>query len=364
MAMSSDVRVCTTLDEFSRLRGPWAELTRNAGARSLFLTWDWLHACLQAGVERGVPAIVCVYEGERLIGAAPLVRRRARYYGVPVTETVFLGDPRSDRQFFLDGSDGANATSRIWQFLAANPFRSTLLRLEQVPEESETLARGRTVVPEMEVEVASRLPYVPLKPSWAEFELTLDRKFRSEMRTRSKVFDALGSWQVAHLNGVTVLQHLEEIARVELDSAKSERGHAFFQKPGNMACLRTFIETSAGTDVVPVLSLLRITDRVVAYLLGFLYDRKYHAYNMAFLPEYRKGSPGKFVMHQALRYAHEAGATEFDLLRGEFFMKHEWKPALRQNVRCVRFSRSALGQALRWAVFHLRPRLKRRLAAG
>jgi CelD/BcsL family acetyltransferase involved in cellulose biosynthesis len=355
--------VCTTIDEFRALRDAWNALAREAGARSLFLTADWLQACLETTARSEQPAIVCVYEGDHLVGGAPLVRRRARYYGVPVTETAFLGDPLADRQFFLDSSRSRTATSRIWRFLAEDPFRSTLLRLEQIPEESETLSSGRSVLPDLEVEAASRLPYVALRSSWAEFELTLDRKFRSEMRTRTKVLDSFGAWMVAHLQGATVLEHLEEIARVELESAKGERGRAFFQAPDNMACLRRFVETSAGSDVIPLLSLLRISDRIAAYLLGFIYDRKYHAYNMAFLPEYRKSSPGKFVMHQALRYAHEAGATEFDFLRGGFFMKHEWKPAVRENVRCVCFSRAMSGQAMRWAVFRLRPRLKRWFAA-
>jgi CelD/BcsL family acetyltransferase involved in cellulose biosynthesis len=305
-----------------------------------------------------------VYEGERLVGGAPLITRRARYYGIPVSETVFLGEPRSDRQFFLDSSTQGAATSRIWQFLSANPFRSALVRLEQVPEESDTVTLGRAVVHDLEVEVASRLPYVPLKSSWAEFEGTLDRKFRSEMRTRTKVFDSFGAWDLVHVQGAEVLRYLEEIGRVELASAKSERDQAFFRQPESMACLRLFLEMTTEADVIPVLSMLRIANRIAAYLLGFVYDGRYHAYNMAFLPEYRKGSPGKFVMHEALKFAHEIGAAEFDLLRGEFFMKHEWKPCVRQNVRCVRFSHSPLGQSLRLAVFRFRPRLKRWAGEG
>jgi CelD/BcsL family acetyltransferase involved in cellulose biosynthesis len=191
----------------------------------------------------------------------------------------------------------------------------------------------------------------------------LDRKFRSEMRTRTKVFDGFGTWNLVHIQGSDVLRHLQEIARVESESTKKDRGHAFFQKPWHLACLKRFIEASAGSEVVPVISELRISDETAPYLLGFEYDRKYHAYNMAFVPQYRRGSPGKFVMHQALRYAHDAGLTEFDLLRGASFMKLEWKPGVRENVRCVRFSRSPLGRSLRWAVFQARPLLKNELAS-
>lgn len=362
--MSSDVRVCTTVDEFDRLRGPWTELTRNAGARSLFLTWEWLNACSLSVAKADQLAIVCVYEGRDLVAAVPLVRRCARYYGIPVTETVFLGDPLSDRQFFLDGSDAGTATSRIWQFLSTNPFRSTLLRLEQVPEGSMTVARGKELISGLEVEVASSLLYVPLKSSWADFELTLDSKFRREMRSRTRVFDAFGPWDMTHLLGAAVKDHIREIARVELSSTRGAQGRALFRDADQAACLAMFVDTVAGTDIEPVLSLLRIKGRIAAYALTFLYDRTLHAYNWAFLPEYRKGSPGKFVVHQVFRYAHGLGASEFDLLRGDYFMKREWKPLERKNVRCALFSTSPKAQALRWAVFHVRPRLKRWFANG
>jgi len=358
-----DIRVCSTGSEFHSLREPWNALMGRSERRSLFLTWEWLEACRQTVFLGARLRIVGCFEGSDLVGAAPLVQRRAWYYGVPVTELSFLGDPLSDRQFFLDAKGDGVATARICEYLATNPFGVDLLRLEQLPLDSPTILIAQRYFSRVEVEQSSELPFVPMAPHWSEFEKRLEPKFRSEMRTRPKVFDSIGEWNLQHVRDSGVSEMLDQISQVELSSAKASRGRAFFGVRENLECIRCFLSLASGAAVVPILSTLSISGRSVAYLLAFLYDDKYHAYNMAYLPEHRKGSPGKYVMHQAIRHAHDCGAGEFDFLRGGFFMKREWKPSIRTNCRCVHFYSAFPGNLLRWAVFKARPRIKARFSS-
>ena len=274
--MSFDIRVCSAEDQFLSIREPWAQLLNRSERRSIFLTWEWLEACRTALSSAAELRVVCCYDGLNLVAAAPLVRKRTRYYGVPLTELSFLGDPISDRQFILDSSSGA-ASAAIYEHLATNPFRVDLLRLEQVPSDSSTISTARDAFPRLAVEYASQLPYISLEGTWLEFERRLSKKFKSEMRTRTKVFESFGSWSLEHLHGPDAASLLDEISAIEQESAKASRGHAFLGVATNRAFLARFMALTVGHSVIPIVSALRIGDRIVAYLLAFLYDNKYHA---------------------------------------------------------------------------------------
>ncbi len=358
--MALEIKVVDGAAEFRALRARWNALATTSAERSVFLTWQWLLAWWEAVSPRADLKIVCAVDGADLVGGAPLMRRQGRYYGIPVTEVTFVGDGTSDRQFFLDRTDGA-ATDRLWTFLLGNPFRATLLRLGQVPADSRTIGRGSALDSRLCVEDASRLPFLSTGMGWAAFEKTLTKKFKSEMRTRPKVFETFGAWKLVHLRGSPVREYIPRMAEVELASAKAAKGYPFLATPAHRRLLELLVDAAA-PEIEPALSLLTIDERVAAYLFGFLYDGKHHAYNTAYLPEFRKASPGKWIVHEAIRLAFESGAREFDFLRGEFFMKHEWSPEVRTNVRAVSFHPGALGGALRLLVFRARPFVKKRLA--
>jgi CelD/BcsL family acetyltransferase involved in cellulose biosynthesis len=305
--------------------------------------------------------VVCLWDGPRLAAAAPLVRRRTTYYGVPVTELAFLGDPLSDRQYFLAATDAA--LEDLWRFLSANPFEADLVRLEQVPAGCATVVSGTRVLPGIAVEAGATLPYLALDGDWASFERNLTKKFRSEMRTRAKVLDSWGHWDVVHLRGGDVRKRLPALAEVEAASAKAARGYAFLSEPSHLELLGHVADAGVCGEGAPIdcaLSALQVGGNIVAYLLGLLYHDRYHAYNTAYLPAFAKGSPGKYVLHQTIRFAYDSGIREFDFLRGDFFMKREWDPSLRRNCRVVHAYPGLRGSLLRFGVFGVRPVIKQR----
>jgi CelD/BcsL family acetyltransferase involved in cellulose biosynthesis len=358
LTVALTLRVCRTPEELTSLASEWRQLDEAASARSPFLTWEWLSAWWSQCRGAAEPAVVAAYDGAALVGAVPLVRRRRQYYRVPVIELSFMGDPASDRQFFLDRTPDGSATDAIWHFLLTNPLRVHLLRLEQVPEDSLTARRAAGLSHGPNVEVASRLPYIAIAADWPTYEKGLSRKFRSEMRTRPKVFEAAGPWRLEHVRGPAAAQWITRLAEVEVASHKMDGGRAFLATDAHRALLTTFAAASVPGRVECVVSLLIVNEKVEAYLYGFISDGKYHAYNMAFLPTLAKGSPGKYLMHETIRFAFEAGLREFDFLRGESYMKDKWDPALRANVRIVHFYPGLRGPLLRWLVFRLRPAIK------
>jgi CelD/BcsL family acetyltransferase involved in cellulose biosynthesis len=352
------VEVCETPEAFRMLKDPWSILHQGSASRSLFMTWEWLEAWWNAYGAASELRAVCVYDGRTLVGAAPLVRSRRRYYGMSLVEVAFVGDGASDRQCFLDATSDGAATSAIWEFILENPFGASILRLEQLPRASPTVTWALAQNARLQTEESSRLPFLRLEGGWAAYEASLSRRFRSEMRTRHKVFASFGSWECRHVRGSQAVEMLPALAAVEAASGKLAKGKGFLADPRNLALLRDFGRMAAPPLLECVASLLSIGGTLVAYLFGMVFDHKYHAYTMAYLPQYAKGSPGKYVMHETIRWAFENGLAEFDFLRGEFQMKENWKPDSRANWRAVGFFQGLRPQFMRWLVFGLRPRLK------
>ncbi len=353
------IREIDRIEEFEALAGAWDACLRRSACDSPFLTSAWLCAWWRAHGRGRELRVVCAYAGDRLVAAAPLCARRARYYLTPVKEICFVGDLTSDRQDFLAEPDHAAALAAIWRRLRAQPRGCALVRLEELPEASATVAAGREAWPGLESEPSSLLPYLPVRRGWAEYEATLSRRFRSEMRTRPKVFDEWGAWKHEVLEGPAILGALDEVIAVEAVSAKAAAGRAFFHDRRNADFLRRLL--AAPGPIRPLLFTLRVEGKLVSYIIGLVYEGVYYAYNGTYLPGYEKGSVGKWLFHQTVRHAFENGLTGFDFLRGASFLKTRWSPPEeRRHVRAVAFAPGPVGGALRWAVFRARPWLKAR----
>src|ERR1039458_8378275 len=83
---------------FSDVREDWKRLLENSPSDSLTVTWEWLSSWWQAYGSARYMRIIAVWEGETLIGAAPLLARQTAhvYYGtLPFRRIEFLASGES-----------------------------------------------------------------------------------------------------------------------------------------------------------------------------------------------------------------------------------------------------------------------------
>jgi CelD/BcsL family acetyltransferase involved in cellulose biosynthesis len=347
---------------FLALAAPWNGCLAGMPCGNPFLSHRWL-SCWWSVFGAGKELLVLVIrDGETILAAAPLMRKRLPYYRVPVEQILFIGTQTFDRLSFLHQSDDPAPLRALWRHLADLCTGRTIIRLEGLPMDAPTVSASRDLPGVWAEETSSTLPYVPIDRSWEEYRKGLTHKFRSEMRTRAKVFAQWGAWRLDVCRGRDVRSHLDSLAAVEGGSAKLESGTSFLTDERHHAFMRDLLEDPGVVE--PVLLRLLIDDRLIAYLLGFIHGRVFCAYNTAYLPGYEKGSPGKWIMDQSLNFAFDEGLAEFDFLRGRFGYKERWRPHLRCSRRRLLFPANPLGRLLRAGVFGLRPRLKRSLGRG
>lgn len=342
--------------DFQSLERSWNDCLAAMPDGNPFLSHQWLRAWWSSFGEDKQLSVLVMRDGDFLIAAAPLCRARLPYYGLPVEQIVFIGTQTFDRLSFLHRGADLAPLHEMWSHLSGLCTGRALVRLEGIPEGSPTLSAGRCLPGVWAEERSSTLPYVPIERTWDEYRKGLTHKFRSEMRTRVKVFERWGAWRLDICRGSEVRAHLETLAALESASAKPDSGAAFLIDERNRRFMADLLHDCG--PAVPVLLRLLIEDQLIAYVLGFIHGRVFCAYNTAYLPGYEKGSPGKWIMDQALKFAFDQGLAEFDFLRGGFSYKERWQPRLRSSWRCVLFPRNPLGRALRFGAFQVRPKLK------
>jgi len=356
------VEVINNAGDFLALERPWNDCLATMRGGNPFLCHQWLRTWWASFGQGAELMVLLVRDGEDIRAAAPLFRVRRPYYGLPLEQILFLGTHTFDRLRFLVRGPDDESMRALWRFLQSAASGRTLVRLEGLPVDDPTIAASEELPGLWAQERSSCLPYIPIDRSWDDYRKGLTHKFRSEMRTRGKVFASWGEWRLDTCRGAGVRPHLAELAALESASAKLKKGAAFLADARNfefMSALLTFTE-----PVEPVLLRLLVGDQLIAYVLGFIHADIYCAYNTAYHPGYEKGSPGKWILDQAVSFAFAEGLTEFDFLRGQFSYKERWRPQARYSCRRLLFPTNLPGRVLRSAVFEMRPRLKTILHRG
>jgi CelD/BcsL family acetyltransferase involved in cellulose biosynthesis len=98
------------------------------------------------------------------------------------------------------------------------------------------------------------------------------------------------------------------------------------------------------------LYVLRIDQKPVACLYGFLYGTTFYFYQSGFDPAYQKLSVGLVSMGLAIKCAIEEGAREYDLLHGCEEYKSHWSRESRELSRWELYPPGSLGTICRHSV--------------
>lgn len=353
--MKTSIRTIEDAAEFSSLRTAWDDLLESGGGGSPFMSWPWLMAAWHTAERDSRPFVILVSERERLLAAAALQRRKALYYRVPFSEVSFLGDGHSDRQEFLSRPGHTAALAEIWRFLASNPWRAELLRLEQIPDTNPTLAAGRETIARLQVEPASVVSTMQIKGTWDDYHRNLERVLRRDLRLSERRLAEAGDWRIRHIHGKEIAAFLPAVRDIEMAGYKSAQGKAFFADSRNEAFVRAYLEAAPYDSTA--LTLLEVDDRIAAYALGFVHGGTYYGYNTSFDDAFRRTGSGKYVIAQSIRYAFDRNLAVIDFSRGGSHLKTRFGGESSINTRAVYFYPGIKGAAARLAVFWIRPRL-------
>jgi len=336
-----------TAEEMERIRPEWDDLldrSRNAG---VFQTWEWLSSCRRHFGRRKRPMTLCVRDGDRLIGLAPL--EVAPMYALPIRRAQFIGTGVSDYLDFIaeDGAEDAVADA-IFSSLRTDHRRWDILDLQQVPANSCILGYRASLDEFCEVLEQEVCPYLPLAESWDEMLSRFGKKTRWNIRyyeraARREFEVSLGPMPHHELDeGLEAFfrLHTKRWRRRWLPGVlRGGRTRRFHQDVARCFSERDWLRMHG----------LRLDGELRAVLYCFSFRDKAYYYLGGFEPDLAKYSLGTVLTGHAIRDSIERGCREFDFLRGDEPYKARWTREQRTNSRLVMRKetvRSALGAAI------------------
>jgi CelD/BcsL family acetyltransferase involved in cellulose biosynthesis len=347
-------------DAFTGMATEWDALLRTSPARSIFLTWEWLHTWWRhLGHDRELRVLAVRQDGV-LVGIAPLVQegpRPRRLSPLPTLEFLGSGDVGSD---YLDLVARPGFEGPVVDAVAAHLTRSrAALRLRRFDPHSALTSKlvrrladsGWTVVPA----ATETCPFIPLAGhTWESYLASMGPEHRSNIRRRLRKLET-----ACALSFERVVS--EEQRREVLPALVSLHNQRWRERGGSEAfhneALVAFHEELSGRALERGwlrLFALRLDGRVAAALYGFLYDGRFSFYQSGFDPAEARLGLGLAAMGLAIKSAIEEGALEYDLLHGDEPYKFLWCREVRRLEHLELFPPTAAGRIARQAVGAIR----------
>jgi len=301
-------------DEQLHLLAPeWRRLYLESKPQNPFLSFEWTMACWTHARRRGRPFVLTLRRGGRLVGLAPLYRRRRG----PFRVLRFIGEKHSDHLGFLHARDQPGVASLLvkhlrqlgaWDVAFLRPLSDAYSDPYPVP-----LAGVRAGQVE-----GPPAPYLSLDRSWDELVAAGPGQLKHTGRWARKFSRDGGT--IERLSGANSASAFEEVLQVEAKSWKAEQGFSWGASPARRELLRQALQTVEGLEVW----LARLEGRPVAYLVNFVTPERVLFYQGSYDQAYRKYYAGGVLHCAAIRAACEAGLEEYGFLNGGEEYKSGW----------------------------------------
>lgn len=354
------IRVVTSIEEFKGLAQDWEQLLRTLPSHSLFLTWEWLYIWTKHFLgDRRLRIILLLDDQERLVGIAPLYLRTTRAHGlIPLRELRFLGsDSQTIYSSYLDvianEKKRAVLQSLYWYLFHEARGDWDVLTLSEIPAESSTIDLWSELFEEAgkfgEIVSATCCPMIRLPGDVETYRAGLGRSRRYTLQRKMKCLQEAGRVEYSRATNPAEI-------KTALDWLVTLHHHRWSNGSGG-GLLETERVRHFHGEIAQVLSergqisidLLKLDDRLLAAVYGFIHQKVYYSYLPGFDPAdtFSPASPGMLLLYHSITQAICDGQHTVDLLMGAQPYKLEWSNDLRRSVTLRYYNRHPRALALK-----------------
>lgn len=322
----------TPAGDLDALERDWIDLERRSNG-GFFLSWGWIDAWLHALPPELRPLRLEARRGERCVGLALLVERRARRRGVIVSRGLHLhetGRAALDKLTIehngvladRDAEDAVRAACLRFLTGGVAQGRWDEVFLPGVPPR--WLAGQPVPGTDTLVWKRARSPIVALEKIRRDGAGSLERLGGSRSRRLRRALRAYarrGPLAVEPARSVAeALEHLEALIALH-ESRWAPLGGGAFATPFLRRFHRRLVETRFPHGEVQILR-GRAGDARLGYDYNFVYGGRVYAYQWGLDPEAdARLSPGLVLEYLSVRHNLEAGAAVYDFLHGDAHYK-------------------------------------------
>jgi CelD/BcsL family acetyltransferase involved in cellulose biosynthesis len=274
-----------------------------------FLHPLWLRAWLAEFGDRFQPEFIAC-GGDASLAVAPLMRDDSRL--------TFVGDPSicDFMDFAVDLRCQDEAYDSLWRSLCREEWAELDLwgLRETSPTRGAITARAQAAGYQVVEQVEATSPRVALPATWEDYQASLGKKDRHELRRKlRRLFDSgAGVEFEVYQEQADVNARMDDFLRLHTGSRQDK---AEFMSAAMEAFFRRMTSSLAGEGLVR-LFMLRLGGRPAASVLCFDAGSALYMYNSGYDPAYSGLSAGLLSKALCLKWAIENGYEALDFLRG------------------------------------------------
>jgi CelD/BcsL family acetyltransferase involved in cellulose biosynthesis len=338
------------------LGGSWDDLVRSMARPSPYLLHGWLVEWWRHYGRKATLAVHVAFEGDRLVGALPLLLRRR--LGLKVSE--FLGGKKAQLADLMlsPDADGSAAGELADCVVASGHDYADLFGM---PRNSRLAA----ALPSGSLRLIERVeaPVLDLSGGWdAVYKEKVSSKARSNRRRRRRLLESEGAVEISVARTREELDAaLDEAFRVHASRWHGRRDTSDFGTPTGMAFHRAAVLRLAEQDV-PRLVTLSFRGRAIAFSLYFQLLDTVYGLTMAYDPEFARFAPGSEAMLSAFEAASAEGAQRVEFLGAAADHKDKFTDRMEPIYEGIGLASTVRGRAAVEALaggIHVRRQLKR-----
>ena len=309
------------------LRSEWAALWERCGHASLFQHPDWLIPWWRHLGGRGLWTLA-VRSADEVVGVAPLFIHSGADGRRQVT---LIGNGISDSCDILVDKDTPAAAGLLLAHLAARADDWDACDFRDLPASSMLLAQmpGGLAVTRQEDTPCLVLDLRQARPDLVD---TVPPGVLRKLRQGQRRAKARGGMRIDMADAQTLESSLTALFALHA-SRWAERGEAgVLDAPDVEAFHREVADRLLHRGWLRLYR-LHVGDELAGLLYGFQLRHRFYSYIGGFNPHFNACSPGALLIEHAISEAVQAGACEFDFLRGAEAYKYRWGARDRAQYR-------------------------------
>jgi CelD/BcsL family acetyltransferase involved in cellulose biosynthesis len=330
MSTPLSVTLSHSEEDLQSLKDTWQALQDSSDAWSLFNTWQWVTVWWQ---HYGGPHqlwLVRVYDGDELVGIAPLMLARFNRLGfLGWRQLQFIGTGIYACHLDIIARQGMKpaVVNAVLDFLYQHRARWDVFYLENIAQESSTGKLLQEANANWLVDHVDRAPYIRLPERFDDF---FAKSVSSAKRTKQRKFMRLleeqypGRWSFYRVEREQDVEPLYS-ALVQFHQARWEavgQPGAF----GHPGARDFFLDAARRFLACGWLSLycLEVDGKAAALLLGFQYQRRTYFYSSGLDHQMHHLNLGHIMQQLIIQDIISRGHIEYDLMSGEEPYKYSW----------------------------------------
>ena len=313
-----------------------------------YVTHAWLKSWWRGYGENKELFIICFWKNNTLIGFAPLMKYGLKFLGLPIKILGFISNHWVEQDIIITSE---------YREICLQMLKTTFLKeknmiiLSYFSESSQTFSALCTLMSGNNVNIKIRkmaAPYLALNESWQQYLKSRSYRFRSEYNKKKKGLESQGACQLmrSHRSSdlITVLKEIEGIIQ---NSWQGKKDVAILVSPQGRLFYQNLIDAWGGSGYIDI-SILRLNNKAIAYLVGFIIHKCFYVFDTGYDDQYRDMSPGMVIHNMLLEELHSDDIREFDFGYMADYKKR-WTEDARVILDLLIFNNGPLGESL-WRI--------------